>query len=134
MEADQQGFLPSNISKKQASDTGMAMVLILLLLGFFFEDQTFYIWAIPALVINMVFPMFYYPLAFIWLGFAHLLGMIVSRVILTIIYFILVFPVGLFRRLLGKDILQLSGFKKSKTSVMVTRNHIFESTDVEKPY
>jgi hypothetical protein len=127
-------YFPRTISKKQTSDSGMAAVLLLLLIGLFSHNNLYYKIAIPVLVINMTFPMFYYPFAIIWLGFSQLLGTIVSKIILTIIYFILVIPVGVFRRLLGKDSLQLSEFKKANKSVMQSRNHTFVSEDIENPY
>mgnify|MGYP001017568217 FL=1 len=128
------GYFPRTISIKQASDTGMAAVLLLLLIGLFSHNGFYYKIAIPVLIINMVFPMFYYPLAIIWLGLSQLLGTFASKIILTIIYGILVVPVGVFRRLLGKDSLQLSEFKKGNHSVMQKRNYTFVSKDIENPY
>ena len=127
-------YFPITISKKQASDTGMAAVLLLLLAGLFSNNIIYYKIAIPVLIVNMTFPMFYYPVAFIWLGFSQLIGTIVSKIILTIIFFILVIPVGVFRRLLGIDSLQISEFKKSNKSVMRMRNYTFVSDDIENPY
>ncbi|MBC8321078.1 MAG: hypothetical protein H8E34_10175 [Bacteroidetes bacterium] len=127
-------YFPTKISKKQASDTGMAIVLILLLVGLFAQNNLYYKIAIPVLVINMIFPMFFYFFAIIWLGISQLLGTVISKIILTIVYIIMVIPVGLFRRLLGKDSLQLSDFKKSSNSVMKMRNYNFSSKDIEKPY
>jgi len=128
------GYFPRTISIKQASDTGMAAVLLLLLIGLFSHNGFYYKIAIPVLIINMVFPMFYYPLAIIWLGLSQLSGTFASKIILTIIYGILVVPVGVFRRLLGKDSLQLSEFKKGNHSVMQKRNYTFVSKDIENPY
>ena len=127
-------YFPKTISKKQASDTGMAIVLILLLIGLFTHNNLYYKIAIPVLIINMTFPMFYYLFAIIWLGFSQLLGTVVSKIILTIVYIIMVIPVGIFRRLIGKDSLQLSGFKKGTNSVMKIRNYNFSSKDIEYPY
>lgn len=127
-------YFPGTISKKQASDTGMAIVLILLLVGLFSQNTLYYKIAIPVLVINMIFPMIYYSFAIIWLGLSHLLGTIMSKIILTIIYIVLVVPVGIFRRLLGKDSLQLSEFKKGSNSVMKVRNYNFSPEDIEKPF
>lgn len=127
-------YFPRTITKKQASDTGMAAVLILLLIGLFTQNNLFYKIAIPVLIINMTFPMFYYLFAIIWLGFSQLLGTVVSKIILTIVYFLLIVPVGIFRRLIGKDSLQLSEFKKDTTSVMKSRDYYFSSKDVEHPY
>lgn len=127
-------YFPTTISKKQASDTGMAAVLILLLIGLFTNNNLYYKIAIPVLVINMTFPMFYYIIAIVWLGFSQLLGTVLSKVILTIIYIIMVIPTGVIRRLQGKDSLQLSEFKKGNQSVMQTREYNFYSEDIEKPY
>ena len=124
----------TKISKKQASDSGMAAVLILLLIGFFSENDLYYKIAIPTLIINMAAPNFYYPFAIIWLGISSLLGAIMSKVILTVVFIVVVIPMSLLRRILGKDSLRLSQFKKSKESVMITRNYWFKSTDLEKPY
>ncbi|MFC1527435.1 SxtJ family membrane protein [Candidatus Neomarinimicrobiota bacterium] len=122
------------ISKNQASDTGLALVLILLLIGLFTQNNLYYKIAIPVLIINMIFPMFYYPFAVIWLGFSQLLGTVVSKIILTIVYFVILLPIGIFRRLLGKDSLQLSEFKKGTGTVMKSRDYNYSSNDIEKPY
>lgn len=127
-------FLPESISKKEATDTGMAMVLICLLLGYFTKNNTFYIIAIPVHIINMAFPMFYYPFAMVWLGLTNLLGAVVSKVLLSVVYLVILLPIGLFRRLIGKDSLNLNGFKKQKTSVMITRDHEFTAKDIQNPF
>jgi len=127
-------YFPKTISTKQASDTGMAVVLLLLLIGFFSNNNLYYKVAIPVLVVNMTFPKFYYPFAFVWLGISQLLGTFMSKIIISLIYIIMVIPTGVFRKLLGKDTLQLSNFKKDKKSVMRPRNHTFVSKDIENPY
>ena len=124
----------TNVSKKQASDSGMAAVLILMLIGFFSNIELYYKIAIPVLIINMAAPMFYYPFAIIWLGISSLLGSVMSKVILTIVYVIMVVPTSFLRRLMGKDSLKLSQFKKGNESVMITRNHRFKPIDMEKPF
>ena len=47
------------------------------------------------------------PLNFLWMKFGLLLGKIVSPLILGIIFFLVVTPIGLIMRLLGKDLLNL---------------------------
>lgn len=128
------GYFPKNISNKQASDTGMAMVLILLIVGLVSGAGLYYKIAVAVLVVNMIYPMVYYPLAVIWLGLSALLGTLSSKLILTVVYVVFVIPVGLFRRLLGKDSLSLKLFKKGTDSVMKTRNYSFKARDIEKPY
>jgi Saxitoxin biosynthesis operon protein SxtJ len=125
---------PKSISKKEASDTGMAMVLICLLLGYATKKVIYYKIAIPVLVINMAFPMFYYPFAMVWLGLTNLLGMVVSKVLLSVVYILFLMPIGIIRRAMGKDSLNLTGFKKSKDSVMITRDIEFTANDIKNPY
>lgn len=129
-----QKIIPQSISKKDASDTGMAMTLICLLLGVYTKNNTFYIAAIPALVITMAFPMFYYPFAMVWLSLTNLLGAVVSRILLSIVYILILLPVGLIRRATGKDSLNLKGFKKATSSVMVVRDHEFTANDIKNPF
>jgi hypothetical protein len=127
-------IFPKSISKKEASDTGMAMTLICLLLGVYTKNHNFYVAAIPALVINMAFPMFYYPFAMVWLSLTNLLGAVVSRVLLSIVYILILLPVGVIRRAMGRDSLSLKKFKESTTSAMVTRNHEFTADDIKNPF
>ena len=53
---------------------------------------------------------------------------------LTIIFFILVLPIGFMRRLLGKDPMQLQKWKKDQTSAFKTREHVYTAKDIEHPY
>lgn len=127
-------FIPKTITKDQAKDTGMAMVLICLLIAFFAEIRFFYSLAILLLLINMIWPNIYKPVAKVWLGLSHLLGSIMSKIILTIVFIVLVLPVGLIRRALGKDSLQLKKWKKDRVSVFKIREHEFTSDDINHPY
>jgi hypothetical protein len=127
-------IFPKTISKKEASDTGMAMTLICLLLGLWLKKNIYYEISIGVLVMTMAFPMFYYPFAVIWLGLTNLLGMIVSRVLLSVVYILFLMPVGMIRRSLGKDALNLTGFKKSKASVMINRDIEFTANDIKNPF
>ena len=127
-------FIPKTISPDQAKDTGMAMVLICLLIAFFGQKQQLAGIAILLLLINMICPKIYKPVAKIWLGLSHLLGTIISMVLLSIIFFGLVMPVGLVRRLIGKDSLQIKKWKKGRDSVFKARDHEFTSEDITHPY
>jgi hypothetical protein len=123
-----------NISKEQSKDTGMAMVLLLLLASGSFKREILVAVAVVALVVGMVWPQIYRPVAVIWLGGTHLLGTVVSKILLTIVFFGVVTPIGLVRRFIGIDSLRLKAFKSGEDSVMVIRNHTFIGQDIEKPY
>jgi hypothetical protein len=127
-------LLSSPVTKAQCQDTGMAMVLILLLLALSLNRELYLYGAIGLHILNMVFPQAYRPVAVLWLGLAHLLGTVMSRIILTIVFLVIVTPIGLIRRMLGVDTLKLKEFKKSDESVMQERNHKFTAEDIQRPY
>jgi hypothetical protein len=127
-------FLKQPISKEQSKDTGMAMVLLLLLASAAFKRQPLITVAMIALVVDMTFPRLYRPVAVLWFGLSHLLGTVVSKILLTLVFFGVVTPTGLARKLLGIDSLKLKDFKSGDSSVMVVRNHTFTGKDIEKPY
>jgi hypothetical protein len=124
----------NKLTKDQCKDTGMAMVLILLLVALAAKRNYVIFCAIGLLVLDMIRPQIFRPVAVIWFGLAELLGMVTSRVVLSIIFFVVVTPVGLVRRLLGADTLKLKLFKRGHESVMEERNHTFCADDIVKPY
>lgn len=123
-----------SISKDQSKDTGMVLTLVILLIGYFTGVNTYYLLSIILLAITVIVPVLLKPIAFLWLGFSKILGNITSKIILTIIFFLVVFPIGMIRKMMGKDSLQLKKFKKNVSSGFRERNHTFEPVDIEKPY
>jgi hypothetical protein len=123
-----------SITEDQSKDTGMAMVLLLLLASTAFKRQALVTAAMIALIVDMTVPRLYRPVAVLWLGFSHLVGTVVSKILLTLVFFGVVTPTGVVRRLLRLDSLKLKEFKSGENSVMVIRNHTFTGKDIEKPY
>ena len=128
------GFIPKAITRDQAKDTGMAMVLICLLIGLLGHRQIFFTIALVLLLIDMTWPSFYVPAGKVWFGLSHLLGTVMSKVLLSILFFVLVIPVGFIRRISGKDALQLTKWKKGRNSVFRVRDHKFIADDITHPY
>ncbi|MGD0827863.1 MAG: SxtJ family membrane protein [Desulfobaccales bacterium] len=119
---------------EQAKDTGMAMVLICLLLGYSGKFPRFLPLSIALLLLTMAWPTAFRPLAGLWFGLSHLLGQVVSKIILTLIFFLVVTPIGLIRRWLGTDSLQLGKWKKGSNSVFVERQGAIQKRDLMNPY
>jgi polyferredoxin len=122
------------ITKDQSLDTGMAMALLALLIYLKTRRDGLLYAAMVLNVVNMIVPRIYAPVAVLWLGLSHVLGTVMSKVLLSILFFGLVTPIGVLRRLLGKDSLKLRQFKASQESAMLVRNHLFVGQDIEKPY
>jgi Saxitoxin biosynthesis operon protein SxtJ len=121
-------------TKEQAKDTGMAMVLICLLLGSWGKFPKFLPVSVALLLIDMIWPNAFRPLATLWFGLSHLLSSVVSRVILTVVYFLVVTPIGLIRRLTGADSLKLKQWKQGQHSVFIVREGVLQGKDLENPY
>jgi hypothetical protein len=127
-------FLNRKITKDQSRDTGMAMVLLFLLAAASRKKEGYLFVAMALHVVNMTVPKVYKPIAVFWLGLSDLLGSVMSRILLSIVFFGVVTPIGIFRRLLGRDSLKLRAFKAGKESVMLERNHTFVAQDLDAPY
>lgn len=127
-------FFKRKITKDQSRDTGMAMVLLFLLVAAARKREGYLYIAMALHVVNMVVPNIFRPVAVLWLGLSDAIGTVMSKVLLSIVYFFVVTPVGTVRRLMGKDSLKLRAFKASKESAMLERNHTFVGRDLERPF
>ncbi|MDQ7831057.1 MAG: SxtJ family membrane protein [Desulfovibrionaceae bacterium] len=118
----------------QARDTGMAMVLICLLFAWIGGYKAMLPAAILVLLVNMICPGVYKPLARVWFGLSHVLGTVMSKVILSLAFFLVLTPMGLLRKALGKDSLHVACWKKGTDSVFRNRDHTFTAADIEQPF
>ncbi len=70
--------------------------------------------AIIFLVLGLINSKILTPLNKLWFKFGILLGRIVSPVIMGVIFFLVVTPIGLIMKIIGKDLLNLK-FNKDKS-------------------
>lgn len=70
----------------------------------------------------------------VWMTFAAIMGYIMSRVILSIIFFLMFTPVGLITRLLRKDLLKEKWDKKAKSYWILKDNKSFDPKSAENQY
>ncbi len=84
------------------------------------------IWPIPIslifLILGLLNSKLLNPLNFAWVKFGELLGRIIAPIVMAIIYFIIVTPIGLFMRLIGKDLLNTKFSKKSSYWIKRDKN------------
>ena len=128
------GFLPAEVSNKECADTAMAMTLISLLATMYTRSLTLLPLAIGLLLMGMVWPRAYSPLARLWLGISLLLGSVMSRLVLSIIFGVIVTPIALIMRLFGHDPMRRKAWKKGTESTFVSRGDLVEAKDLEHPF
>ena len=92
---------------------GVVFFLVFLLISLYplINDGTLRIWSfvisIIFLILGILNSKILSPLNKIWFKFGLLLGKIISPIVMSIIFFIVVTPIGLILRLFKKDVLNL---------------------------
>lgn len=126
--------LNKGITNKECSDTGMAMALIAILAGLIYKQSVFQFVALIAILVNMIVPSIFRPLAFLWFGLSRLMGHVSSKLLLGLVFFFVVTPVGLIRKLMGKDRLSLQAFKKANKTAFTERLYMYKSSDLNNTF
>jgi|TARA_B100001093_G_scaffold150624_1_gene143365 hypothetical protein len=92
---------------------GIVFFVVFLLIALYplLSNESIRLWSliisIIFLVLGILNSSLLSPLNKLWFKFGILLGKIISPIIMSIIYFLVVTPIGLIMRLLGKDVLNL---------------------------
>ena len=104
----------------------MAIVLVLIGTLIYLQKHSFdiakFLWGIGILflIVGLLSPFVLRPIYRLWMLIGGLLGGFVSRIILTMLFFLLFVPIGLILRLMGKDLLNQK-FNQSGESYWVKR-------------
>lgn len=127
-------FIKKEFNTSQIYGSGLALLLILLLVYLFGGNKAVIQSALVLTILLMVWPAPFRYFAMVWFALAELLGYIVSRILLAVIFLILVVPVGLLKRGKLRKTLKLGMFKKGTHSVFISRNHTYAADDLIKPF
>ena len=108
-----------------------AVLIAIVLLLFWLEKQSYDILMIVGVVLcvsSLILPVILKPFYFAWMTFAIILGWIMTRVILSLVFYGIITPIGLFSRLVGKEFLNL---KLNKTENTYWNHRIMHSLKKE---
>ena len=91
-------------------------------------------WYIGGVVgtLGLVAPPLLYPLYRVWMAFGMVAGWINTRLILGLLFFVMLLPVGLLMKLIGRDPMR-RGFDREATSYRIARTPAARD-HMEKPY
>ena len=101
------------MDRKALCNFGLLMAGVLLVVGgwMWWKSAADWPWigggAVLLAIIGLAMPMILKPLYRAWMIFALILGWITTRVILTLVYFLVVTPIGYLGRALGEQFLHL---------------------------
>jgi hypothetical protein len=121
------------MTKEQNTGFGATVSLVLLITGRL-SGTDMNSWSIAVLLVTALCPRIFTPLSAVWYMLGRRLERFFSTVILFLVYFLVVTPVGLLRRLFAKDALSIRRFGKGRESVFNVREKEFCVDDLEHPY
>mgnify|MGYP001196249564 CR=1 FL=1 len=92
-------------------------VFIIISLWPLFNEENVRIWsvviAIIFLTLALIKPHILNPLTKLWINFGELIGKFISPIVIGLIYFVILTPIGLLMRIFNKDLLNLKFSKKN---------------------
>ncbi len=119
-------------SKSSNKESILAITLLLLLLFLYFRNMNLIygtiVFIFLSLLLNSVADFF----DMIWKKITQVLGMISSTIILSVLFFGIVFPLGMILKLFNKNPLLLNLGNRQSTFIDI--NKLFTNKDLENPY
>jgi len=114
-------------------------VLLMILAGFLFwrGRDTFAIMLVLGIalcVLGLAIPVVLKPINWIWMVLAIILGWIMTRVILSLLFYVVITPIGLFSRLTGNRFLDLEWDKSKETYWNYRTTKQLNSEDYERQF
>ncbi len=118
--------------KEKALQSILLVSLVLLIIYFYYQNLIFLIASLVLAILGVLSTRFRNFFHTQWMQLAHLLGRINGTILLTLIYFIVLTPIALLKRI-------IEGNSKPKDNIenksnFKTRNHQYEAKDLMNPW
>ena len=99
---------------------GLLFFIVLALISIWplIDSRPIRVWPIPFaiifLILGLINSKLLGPLNKIWVKFGEILGRVIAPIVMAFVYFVIVTPIGLLMRMIGKDLLNTK-FSKEKS-------------------
>ena len=119
-----------NIKRKNNITFGILFFIFFLLVGLYplISNEPIRIWSIIVslvfLIVTIIKPNLFTFLNKLWIKFGILLGKIISPIVMGLVFFFVVTPIGIFVKVLKKDVM---GLKRGTSSYWITREDKIQS-------
>ena len=131
-----------NIRKdnKAIRDFGILIGFILLIIAgiLFYKERESYeliiLLGVAFIGLGLVMPNILKPFYLVWMIFATILGWIMTRVILSLLFYIIVTPIGLIPRFFGKQFLELRWDKSKESYWNFRTNEHLQNENYQKQF
>jgi len=119
-----------NIKRKNNITFGILFFIFFLIIGLYplISNEPIRIWSIIVslvfLIVTIIKPNLFTFLNKLWIKFGILLGKIISPIVMGLVFFFVVTPIGIFIKVLKKDVMSL---KRGASSYWITREDKIQS-------
>ncbi len=119
-----------NIKPKDNITFGILFFILFLIIGLYplKNGLNIRLWSLGLsfvfLIITFIRPNLFTPLNKLWIQFGILLGKVISPIVMGLVFFFVVTPIGILVRLFKKDVM---GLKKKETSYWINREDKVQS-------
>lgn len=119
-----------NIKCKNNITFGILFFVFFLIVGLYplISNEPIRIWSIIVslvfLIVTIIKPNLFTFLNKLWIKFGILLGKIISPIVMGLVFFFVVTPIGIFVKVLKKDVM---GLKRGTSSYWITREDKIQS-------
>ncbi len=126
--------------KKELRSFGIVMAVALAIIGgiLLWKESSYYVhlfgFAAAFLVLGLVVPILLWPLHKVWMSLAVVLGWVMTRLILIVLFYLVFTPVSLVARLFGKKFLNTAIDREARTYWIVKENLSIDKADYEKQF
>ena len=119
-----------NIKRKNNITFGILFFVFFLIIGLYplISNEPIRIWSIIVslvfLTVTIIKPNLFTFLNKLWIKFGILLGKIISPIVMGLVFFFVLTPIGIFIKILKKDVM---GLKRVASSYWITREYKIQS-------
>jgi hypothetical protein len=128
-------------AKKDLRSFGIVMAVALGVLGAWAlwrgKPATWWLLGLAAafLLFGLVLPVAFKPLQKVWMTLAVLMGWVMTRVILALLFYLVMTPIGLVGRLVGKQFVELRFDKSTASSYWIPKEKTHNAkSDYERQF
>ncbi len=120
--------------KKEAKDLETILVIVagLLVFYFLFKLEVLITISLALLVLSLASKFLRRQIAWLWMKLSEGLGWINSKILLSVIFYVFLFPIAMLFKLFNKDNLMLK--KNTETGYYKVREHEYTAEDIENPW
>ena len=126
--------------KKDIRSFGITFgIIFLIIAGFLYyqEKDSFQLFIYLAgsfSGLGIILPIILKPFYMVWMIFAVILGWFMTKVILSLLFYLIITPIGLFLRIIGKDLLNLKEKKQQKSYWNMRNSKEEQNQNYEKQF